>query len=126
MEVVAMTEPLALTARRELARLVIANDDEVAAAKTFLPEKVLLSVRRVEDAPVTVIELPTVKLVPLIVPREPVRRLVPMEVVAMTRPEALVERMALVRLGCHSLPEIVRLVVEAFERVTVPLNRLCC
>src|SRR5262245_30630837 len=46
----------------------------------FAPEKVLLSARRVEDAAVIVIEEPTLKLVLLIVPKEPVRRFVPTEV----------------------------------------------
>jgi hypothetical protein len=50
-------------------------------ASVVEPEKMLLSPRSVEDAAVTVIDVPTGKLVPLMVPREPVKRLVPIEVV---------------------------------------------
>src|ERR1700677_1400543 len=96
MEVVAMIEPLAFTASIELARLVIAKEVEVAAPKTVLPKKVLLSERRVDDAPLTVMLEPTLKLVPLPVPREPVRRFVPIDEVAMICPFSLVERRELV------------------------------
>ena len=51
-----------------------------------VPENVLLLARSVEDAAVTVIPLPTEKVVPLTVPSDPVRRLVLREVVAITSP----------------------------------------
>ena len=47
---------------------------ESGAAWWSVPLKVLLSPRRVVDALPTVMEEPTLKFVPLIVPREPVRR----------------------------------------------------
>jgi len=99
-EEVATTLPVASTPRRELLSPVnqavvsvesVVDDwftlmrfeNVVDAEKMLLPEKVLLFERRVDDAAETVIEVPTGKLVPLMVPREPVRRLVPIEVVAM-------------------------------------------
>src|SRR5262249_10531169 len=56
----------------------------VEALKTLLPLKVLLLARSVVDA--TVIEPPTERACPLMVPRVPVRRLVPMVLLAMTLP----------------------------------------
>ena len=52
---VATTDPLAFTERIEFERPVIAKDEEVAEAKVFLPLKVLLSERSVEDAALIVI-----------------------------------------------------------------------
>ena len=52
----------------------------------FEPEKVLLLARRVEEAAEIVIEPPAVRGMVLMVPRVPVRRLVPMEEVAMILP----------------------------------------
>src|SRR5262249_7256771 len=57
----------------------------VEAEKTLLPENVLLFARSVEEAAVTVTEPPALRLCPLIVPNAPVRRFVPIDVVAMTR-----------------------------------------
>ena len=67
--------------------------------KTLLPEKVLLSVRRVELAAVTVIVPPRLKLVPLMVPKTPVMRLEPMEEVETTLPVLSTPRSELVRFG---------------------------
>ena len=80
-------------------------------------ENVFVSERSVEDAAETVIEPPTLKLEPLMVPREPVSLLVPMEVVATTCPVASVERSALVRLGSQTVPKVLR-DEEAFWRFT--------
>jgi hypothetical protein len=118
---VAMTEPLVLTASKEFARPVIAKEEEVAAPKTFLPEKVLLSERSVEDAPLIVIDDPTLKGVPLIVPREPVRRLVPIDEVAITFPLASVERIALEMPENQVVPSVVR-VLEAFAKDWSPVQ----
>ena len=65
--VVATTLPFALTERSELARPVIAKDEEVAEAKVFLPVKVLLSERSVEDAALIVIFDEPLNETPLIV-----------------------------------------------------------
>ena len=83
----------------------------------FVPEKVLLFARSVELAAVTVIESPLLKVVPFTVPREPVMRPEPIEVVATTTPCAFVERRALVRPVKPSAVVValfaVRFVVEA-------------
>jgi hypothetical protein len=60
--------------------------------KVLVPEKVLESVRRVDDAAETVMESPLLNVVPLMEPREPVMRVEPMLVVAMTEPFAFVAR----------------------------------
>ena len=65
--------------------------------KISLPENVLLSPRSVVEA--TVIVPPREKDTPLMVPKTPVRRFVPMEVVETTWPDALTPRSALVRFG---------------------------
>ena len=51
---------------------------------------------------------------PFDTPSVPVRRLVPMDVVAMTCPDAFVERSELVRLVRYVAPVLVSCVVEAF------------
>ena len=56
----------------------------VEARKRLAPLKVLLLVRRVVLE--TMSEPPTLKVAPLMVPRDPVKRLVPMDVVATTLP----------------------------------------
>src|SRR6185312_6535193 len=64
------------------------NENVVEAAKTLLPLNVLLLASSVEDAAVMVTEPPAFRPVPLIVPRVPLRRLVPIVVVAITLPLA--------------------------------------
>src|SRR5580704_11992842 len=66
-----------------------------ALEKMLFPENVLLLERSVEEAAVMVKELPAVMAVVLMVARVPVRRLVPIEVVAITFPLASVARSAL-------------------------------
>lgn len=92
----------------------------VDALKRLLPLQVLLLESKVVEA--TVMDEPILKVVPLIEPSVPVKRLVPTDVVATILPLLSVERRtperpAPVRLV---LPEIVRLVVEAppFKNVT--------
>jgi hypothetical protein len=65
-----------------------------AFANWFKPVHELTSESAVEDAAVMVMEPAAASEVPLIVPREPVRRLVPIEVVATTRPFWSVARSA--------------------------------
>src|SRR5262245_18467036 len=55
------------------ARLVVVAPVVVTLAKMSRPVQVLLSPRSVEEAAVTVMEEPALKVVPLMVPREPVR-----------------------------------------------------
>jgi len=87
---VATTEPLPLVARMVLERPVIASELEVAAARVVLPvkllvpEKVLLLAKSVVEATVT--EPPTESVCPLMVPRVPVKRLVPKVEVATSLP----------------------------------------
>jgi len=52
-----------------------------ALVKVSIPLQLLLSLSAVDDAAVTVIELPALSVAPLMVPTEPVRRLVLIEVV---------------------------------------------
>ena len=66
--------------------------------KMLLPLKVLLFERSVDEAAVTVMEPPTLSDEPLMVPRVPVRRLVPMDEVETTFPVASVPRSDEVRL----------------------------
>lgn len=75
------------------------------------PLNVLLLARSVVEE--TVMEPPAVNALPLMVPRVPVRRLVPIEVEAMTKPAPLVERREFVmpekmRLEVVAVPETVR------------------
>ena len=81
--------------------------------KVLLPEKVLLLARSVDDAAFTVREPPAVKGLPLIVPRVPVRRLVPMDEVATSLPVLSVPNSALVRPVNHVVPVVVSWVVDA-------------
>lgn len=67
----------------------------IVCEKVFAPVKVFTSPRRVEDAAVIVIELPALKVVLLMVPREPERYVVASVEVATTLPCASVERSAL-------------------------------
>ena len=78
--------------------VVIVPRVEVEFAKMLRPVQVLLFRRRVDDAAVTVIDPPTLKDEPLMVPRVPVRRLVPMDEVATTLPVESVPRSDDVRL----------------------------
>ena len=71
-------------------------ENVVDALKKLLPLKVLLFASNVVDAEPTVMVLPTLKDVPLMVPKIPVRRLVPILVVAMTLPLTSVARRELV------------------------------
>jgi hypothetical protein len=72
--------------------------------KVLAPENVLLLARSVVEA--TVMELPAVSAVPLMVPRVPVRRLAPIDVVATTWPEAFTPRTELARLARVSWPAL--------------------
>ena len=73
---------------------------EVACESVTFPVNVfallqlLMSARRVEEAAVTVIELPRAKLVPLIVPSDPLIKPDPIVVVETTRPFSSVARSA--------------------------------
>src|SRR6185312_6583929 len=71
-----------------------ASEKVVDAAKMVLPLKVLLFESSVEEAAVTVMEPPALSVVPLTVPSEPVRRFVPIDVVAITLPLLWVQRTA--------------------------------
>lgn len=62
----------------------------------FVPLHVLLSAKSVDDAAVIVCVPPAVNAVPFRVRRVPVKRLVPIEVVATTVPDPFVERSAFV------------------------------
>ena len=90
----------------------------VAPVKLVTPEKVLLFPSKVEEAAVMVKEPPAVMLVLLMVARLPVRRLVPMEVVAMIEPFALVERIALGMVVMAKVEEV------ALVSVVFPLKTL--
>src|SRR5579864_3086416 len=95
-----MTEPFWFVESSFPPRLVMAKADEVAFArvvvpKVFAPVKVLLSLSRVEDAAETVMVPPAEKVVPLMVPKEPTRRLVPMVVLATSWPVELPASMEL-------------------------------
>jgi len=81
---VATTEPFALTARIVLVRPVMAKLEVVALVKVLLPLKVLLLAKSVVEATVT--EPPTESVCPLMVPRVPVKRLVPKVEVATSLP----------------------------------------
>ena len=84
------------------------------AEKMLLPEKVLLLARSVDDAAVIVTPLPILKVVPLMVPREPAMKLVLIEEVAMIRPLLSVARIReAVMLGSQVEPRSVVLVEDA-------------
>ena len=71
--------------RLEIAKFVeVADANVTLPVKLLVPENVLLLARSVVDAEPTVMEPPTFKVVPLIVPSGPVRRFVPIEVEAMS------------------------------------------
>ena len=74
--------------------------------KVLLPAKVLLLLKSVEEAAEMVIELPTLNADPLIVPRDPVRRFVPIDDVETSLPLASVPRSDEVTLGSHSVPKV--------------------
>ncbi|MDE1871833.1 MAG: hypothetical protein KGI06_06370, partial [Candidatus Micrarchaeota archaeon] len=80
-------------------------------------EKVLWSVRRVEEAAEMVMELPRSRFVPLMEPRDPERRLVPIVVVAMSWLFSLSARSAEALCPVSHSLAAVRLVVEAFGKV---------
>lgn len=92
--------------------------------KAFNPEKVLLFASRVDDAAVIVIEPPTEREVLLIVPRVPVRKLVPIEVVATIDPFALVERSLLTRVVIAKVEEVAFTIVRGPVKLLVPENVL--
>ena len=83
----------------------VALANVVLPVKEFTPLNVLLFARSVEDAAEMVILLPLVKGVPLMVPRVPVKRLVPIDDVATSLPVLSVLRSALVREVNHVVPE---------------------
>jgi hypothetical protein len=96
----------------------------VDALKRLLPLKVLLFARSVEDAAVTVSVPPTLKVEPLIVPSDPVMRLVPIDVVETTLPVASVPKSALVRPVKYVEPatvSAVELAYVAFQLVDQPV-----
>ena len=118
-EVVAAIRPLLSVARRALVTPVSQVEPESVArvveefANVWSADHVLRSERSVEDAAVTVIELPREKLVPLIVPREPLIKPEPIVVVETTRPLESVARSELVSEVNHVDPEFVNWVVLA-------------
>ncbi len=59
-------------------------DPVIVLEKVLFPEKVLLFARSVEEAALIVMLSPLAKVVPLMVPSEPERRLVPIVVVEMS------------------------------------------
>ena len=94
----------------------------VDARKRLAPLKVLLFARRVVED--TVIDEPTLNAVPLMVPRDPVMRLVPMDEVATTLPVESVPRSDDVRLVKYVLPDTVSAVDDAnvaFQLVDQPV-----
>jgi hypothetical protein len=99
-DVVAVSLPFASVERSAFARFVNHAEPELensvvdAFANWFKPVHELLFARSVEEAAVIVMEPAAASEVPLMVPREPVRRLVPIEVVATTRPFWSVARSA--------------------------------
>ena len=95
-----------------------------AFANDCSPVHVLVLARSVEDAAVTVIELPRAKSVPLMVPRDPEMRPEPMVVVDTTRPFSSVARSAEVRLVTCKLVVVAftAKVLEAMSRV--PLSHI--
>ena len=78
------------------------------------PVQLLELERSVDDAAVTVIDPPLLRVVPLMVPRVPERRLVPMDEVAITFPVASVERSAEASDERYAEPETVRAVDDAY------------
>ena len=89
---------------------------EVAFAKMLFPVHVLLFARSVEEAAVMVIAPPLLKVVPLIVPREPVRKLVPIDVVATSLPVLSVLKRELVSAVNQVVPELVNCEVVALVK----------
>ena len=118
-EVDATTRPEALTERSEFVRPLIHVVPKVARVddefeKFWSPVQVLLFARSVEDAAVIVMDPPLLNVVPLMVPREPVKRLVPIEDVATTLPVESTPSTAEARLVKYALPETVSAVDEAY------------
>ena len=103
---------------KKLVDVALAN--VVAPVKELTPEKVLLLARSVDDAAVIVKVPPAVIGVALMVARDPVRRLAPIDVVATTEPLALTERSELERLEIAKADEVALANVVAPVKVLTP------
>src|SRR3989344_1443293 len=88
--------------------------DVVAFPKTCNPLHVFTLASSVDDAAVTVIESPRLNAVPLTVPRLPVMKPAPTDVVPVTRP------LASVASNAEASEEICKLVVVAFVAESEP------
>ena len=93
----------------------------IVLENVVLPENVLLSESSVVEAEPTVIELPTENCVPLIEPREPARRFVLIDEVAITLPFASVARSPPTIFGNQTVPKDAS-DEEAFWRFTTLVN----
>ncbi len=110
--VVETTFPVESVARRPLVievnqtELVAVSIEVEAFVKRLVPVYQLESARSVVDAAPSMMEPPTLKATLLMVPSEPVRRLVPIVVEAMTWPAALVDRRAFAIFASESWPAL--------------------
>ena len=87
------------------------------------PANVFASESRVVDAAEIVIAPPALNVVPFTVPREPVRRFVPIDVVATSFPAASVERSADVRAEKYCDPVVVAFTTSVEDAMScVPFN----